>query len=78
VADLKKIKRGKAVRGGRKLAVAIFDDPDMKAAVYGLDRAEFGLQTLAGQLTGYSNWLDAVLAERASSGKRRRRARQAA
>jgi len=76
VADLKNIPRGKPIRGAGALAVAIFDDPQMKSAIYGLDRAEFGLQTLAGQLTGYSNWLEAVLAERASSRERTRRPRK--
>ncbi len=69
--DLTNIPRGKPVRGARNLAVYILDDPLMAHAMYELDRAEFGIQIIANQLTGYANWLDAALARRASAGSKR-------
>jgi hypothetical protein len=41
--------RGKPLRGARKIAAYVFDDPEEYRAVYELDREEYGLIELAGQ-----------------------------
>jgi hypothetical protein len=71
--DWTRTPRGKAVRGAHKLAEYIFGDEGADAAVRGLNRSEFGIQILAGQLVGFSGWLDAALAHRASAGGKRSR-----
>jgi hypothetical protein len=73
--DWAKIPRGRPVRGAHKLAKYIFDDENADSAVRGLDRSEFAIQILAGQLVGFSGWLDAALAHRASAGGKRSRVR---
>jgi hypothetical protein len=72
--DWANIPRGRPVRGARELALYIFDDETADSAVRGLNRSEFAIQILAGQLVGFSGWLDAALAHRASAagGKRAR------
>jgi hypothetical protein len=75
--DLSKIARGKPVPGARALAVYILEDERKEDVIRALPRAEWGFQILAGQLTGYSGWIDAVLVERAKAGGRTRRGRGA-
>jgi hypothetical protein len=75
--DLTKIPRGRPVRGARALALYLLEDEKAEAVVRALPRERFGIQILAGQLVGYSGWLDAALVERATAGERTRRGRGA-
>jgi hypothetical protein len=58
--DLTKIPRGKPVRGARALAEHIFGDLDSASSVYGLDRAQFGIQILAGKLVARFNQFEMI------------------
>ena len=73
--DWSQLPRGKPVIGARKIAGYIFGDEDKESSAYALDRAEFGLQILAGKLVGHEGWLDSGLARRASAGGKRSRNR---
>jgi hypothetical protein len=61
--DFSKIPRGEPIRGAGALAKAIVGDPESKSTIYNIDRAAFGIIALQGQLTGYSGWIDAALAD---------------
>jgi hypothetical protein len=75
--DLTKIPRGKPIRGARALAMYILEDEEKENVILALPRPQWGLQILAGQLVGYSGWIDAALIERAGAGERTRRGRGA-
>ena len=78
MTDFTKIPRGKPRVGAEALAETIFEDPKRAPSVYSIDRAEFGIQIIAGKLVGYTGWLDHVLATRAAEGQRQRRPRRVA
>jgi hypothetical protein len=63
--------RGRPIKGARNLSLYINGSEDEWRSVYGLDREEFGLIELNGQLCGFSNWIDNALRRRV--GKRRQR-----
>jgi hypothetical protein len=74
------IQRGNALPGARKIASHLLnkelDEEEECRWVYSLDREEFGLFDLNGQLWGFEGWLDHAIACRVGK-KRRRRARNA-
>jgi hypothetical protein len=70
MADLRH-ERGRALVGAAKIAEYVWDDPGKAPSVYSLDRAEFGLSILGGQITAYSGWLDSAIRARASAGRKR-------
>ena len=76
--DLTKTPRGMPIRGARALAKYILDDEEAQPAVRSLPRDQFGFQIIAGELVGFSGWIDAALVERSSAGMRKRGPRKAA
>jgi hypothetical protein len=66
--------RGKTLPGAREIASYIWNNPERWRSVYRLNREEYGLVELGGQLVGFTGWIDFALA--AGAGKRRRSRRQ--
>jgi hypothetical protein len=64
--------RGRTLTGAREVAGYVWDDEEKWRSVYLLPRDEFGLIELNGKITGFSGWIDAALAARARTGKKRR------
>lgn len=62
--------RGEILRGTRALAGYIFGNPERWRTVRSLDREQYGLVELGGELCGFKNWIDAGIASQV--GKRRR------
>jgi hypothetical protein len=65
--------RGKPLRGARAVAIYIWDDQKRYRAAYGLNREEYGIAIVAGELLGFSNWIDHALANQAGDRKRRKK-----
>lgn len=71
------VKRGRALRGSRRIAEYILDDADAAEVVCALPRDEFGFITLGRDLIGFVGWIDFALAARAQTAKGRHRASKA-
>ena len=67
------VKRGRALRGRRRIAQYVLDDPEAEEIVSALPRDEYGLVMIGRELVGYSNWLDLALMARAQTAKGCRR-----
>lgn len=66
------VKRGRALRGRRKIAEYVLDDPEAEEIVSALPRDEYGLITIGRDIVGFTGWIDAALAARAQTAKGRR------
>ena len=64
------IPRGQPLPGSREIARHIWHDPKRRRSVYRLDRSEFGLTIVCGELLGFTGWIDFALAN-AERSKRR-------
>jgi hypothetical protein len=70
------VKRGRALRGRKKIAEYMLDDPAAEEIVSAMPRDEFGLIVIGRDIVGFSGWIDYALAERAQASKGRRRRTQ--
>jgi hypothetical protein len=62
---------GKPIRGARRLAAKILNDPEKTRAMYSEPmRREFGLIMLAGRLTGFEQLINDRLAEKIAAARR--------